>query len=401
MPDSRRSFLKSSMLLSSAAAVSLLTKRHAITGLDQFTCVQHRGFTPPTHSVIPVVGDGKWIWNEPPSDGQTGYLDPRDYDVSVSITLRGKGNASEIFATTVAPSECPEQKILKSEIQPVNCQAQIVELSKTASQLAMYVPRLASNQAASVTARFRVKLFRDYRGFTRDQFPADQSQFSSPTNTKQSGSSDTSSSSFAKQYLSSSPGIKINSSALKRIVKSLQSDTAHPWDRAKSYYQWVWKNIKGIPGTYTSVEAAIKNRKGDCEERAAVFVALCRAAGIPARLVWIPGHNWAEIGLYDQDGQPHWIPIHTAAYSWFGWTGTHELIFQKGDNFRPARRKKSLRLIDDWYQCRGRTPQIEYRSTIEPVADKLDPGPGAREKQLDGRWRLVGKHPAQKFLRSG
>ena len=28
-----------------------------------------------------------------------------------------------------------------------------------------------------------------------------------------------------------------------------------------------------------------------------MLVALCRAGGIPARLVWVPNHNWAE--FYD------------------------------------------------------------------------------------------------------
>ena len=44
-----------------------------------------------------------------------------------------------------------------------------------------------------------------------------------------------------------------------------------------------------------------------CEERAAVFIAFCRAVGIPARLVWVPSHNWAEFFLVDNDGKGQWI----------------------------------------------------------------------------------------------
>jgi transglutaminase-like putative cysteine protease len=56
-----------------------------------------------------------------------------------------------------------------------------------------------------------------------------------------------------------------------------------------------------------------KSRKGDCGEHAALFVALARAAGIPARPVvgityWPPGngfgyHAWAEVWV----GQ--WIAV--------------------------------------------------------------------------------------------
>ena len=45
------------------------------------------------------------------------------------------------------------------------------------------------------------------------------------------------------------------------------------YDKARAFYEWVWANIKGRPQIYTSVTAALKDRVGDCEERAAVFVA--------------------------------------------------------------------------------------------------------------------------------
>ena len=63
---------------------------------------------PPAFSVIPVVGDGKWIWKEPPAD-ETGYLEPREYSLSVGIELAGRGNAGQIKATTTFPVDCPEQ----------------------------------------------------------------------------------------------------------------------------------------------------------------------------------------------------------------------------------------------------------------------------------------------------
>ena len=87
----------------------------------------------------------------------------------------------------------------------------------------------------------------------------------------------------------------------------------------------------------------------------AVFVALCRAAGIPARLVWIPNHNWAEFYLTDKDGKGHWIPAHTACYFWFGWTGVHELVLQKGDRIRlPERSNKAVPVAEDTGYCSGR-----------------------------------------------
>lgn len=62
--------------------------------------VQHFHGDSPAYSVIPVVGDGKWIWTEPPAD-QTGYVEPRSFDVSIGVQLRGRGAAKQVKATTI------------------------------------------------------------------------------------------------------------------------------------------------------------------------------------------------------------------------------------------------------------------------------------------------------------
>ena len=102
---------------------------------------------------------------------------------------------------------------------------------------------------------------------------------------------------------------------------------------------------------------ALTNRVGDCEEMAGIFVALCRAAGIPARLVWIPNHVWSEFYLTDRVGKGHWIPAHTACYPWFGWTGVHELVLQKGDRVRLPGKTGFVRLQTDRLRHIGAKPQ--------------------------------------------
>ena len=69
----------------------------------------------PAYGVIPVVGDGNWIWKEPPKD-QLGYLEPRQYDVRIGMQLKGKGAAAGLLATTAVPVEIPEQVIQEHHI---------------------------------------------------------------------------------------------------------------------------------------------------------------------------------------------------------------------------------------------------------------------------------------------
>src|SRR5436190_17227869 len=66
------------------------------------------GPQPPISEIIPVVGDGKWIWTEPPND--KGYLEPRQYELSIGIKLQAEAAASDVKAATPVPVELPEQQ---------------------------------------------------------------------------------------------------------------------------------------------------------------------------------------------------------------------------------------------------------------------------------------------------
>lgn len=339
---------------------------------------------PPAYSVIPVVGDGKYIWNEPP-EGQTGYLEPRAYEVKVGIELEGTGNATKIMATTVAPVEHPEQKIDSVGAQGVGCNALLRALTPEAGQLVLTTPGIVRGQKIGAVATYRLTLYKSYQGYVREQFPVEQ-KFSKD---------------FAKLYLYDSPGIQMRIKPIRELVQSVGGQFEHPWDKAKAFYAWVWENIRARIGPYTSVVEALRDRVGDCEERAAVFVALCRAAGIPARLVWVPNHNWAEFYLNDESGEGHWIPSHTSAYNWFGWTGAHEVVLQKGDSILVPESRKESRLLADWMQWFGAKPKMRFYGEVTPLPEKPgdDPGPGARSKDKKGEWVVVKKHPLDKFTR--
>ncbi len=380
--DSRRVFLKKSgcgLCLSALPSLNLTSTR---SPRDQHSTVESFS-QPPAFSVIPVIGDGKWIWNDPPKE--TGLLEPREFEVSVGMRFTGRGDASELYGSTVALTEFPEQKILDTKIENTNCEAKLANIADGVTQLQLYAPSLGDGQQAHAEAKFHVKLFKSYHGFDKTRFPEVQE--------KPKGKN---------PFTGNSPGIRISSPVKKlsrSLVDSLGSET-HPWDISYRFYQWVRENIKGVPGKYTSVEQAIENRKGDCEERACTFIALCRSIGIPARQVWIPSHVWAEIALHDHDGKWHWIPIHTAAYSWFGWTGAHEVVLQKGDNIRLPGRRSALRLVDDWYRIKGRNPKREYTCEIRPVElEGESSGPGSRKKLPNGQWQSLDNSENRRFSR--
>lgn len=341
----------------------------------------------PVHAIVPVVGDGEWVWTEPPKD-QTGYLEPRRFDLKVGVEMQGTDRASQIRATTVAPLSIEGQEIEALKIETHGCNARVRALTPQAGQLFMAASSIVARQVISAIAHYRLILYKDYRGYNANQFLAEQ-----PDPRKE----------FRKQYLLDSPGIQASIRPVRNVVEEIASQLEHPWDKAKAFHSWVREHIVGRPQNYTSVTEALKKRIGDCEERAATFVAFCRAAGIPARLVWVPNHNWAEFYLVDEQGKGHWIPAHTAGYSWFGWTGAHELLLQKGDRIEVPEKGKRERLLADWVQWKGARPKIRFIAELTPVPTDAvaDGGPGARRKDESGEWKRIGKHPLDPYGRDG
>ena len=171
--------------------------------------ISHHG---PTCSVIPVVGDGKWIWTEPPKD-QTGYLEPRPYELSIGVEMQGVGDATQIRASTPVPVEFPEQQIDDVQIEAEGCEARLQTVGEGAAQLLVAAPQIAEGQKIRALARFKLTLKKQYLGYRREQFPARQAP--APAEIR-------------KQYLQDSPGIQTSSNEVRQLATELRRPSARP-----------------------------------------------------------------------------------------------------------------------------------------------------------------------------
>lgn len=377
MDPKRRSFLRHSLLASTGTAVlgSQLWKPSA--GRD-------RSELGPVWSFDPVVGDGRWIWKEPPANDR-GYLEPRTYSVRVGIELKAGSSPCEALASTPVPVEHPEQKIDDVTIETDGCEAALRDLAPGAGQLFVHAPEIGPGQIAKAVVNYTITLYKQYHAYAVEQFPTIQNV---PMEIRALAVGD-------------SPGIQSNAGNVRKLANEISKGLTHPWEKAESFVKWIRGNIHPKRGAYTSVLTAIKTRVGDCEEMSALFVAFCRASGIPARIVWVPNHNWAEFYLVDHDQQGHWIPVHPACYNWFGWTGVHELIIQKGDRIVVPEQSIPCRLMMDWLRANS-SVKTTYVAEMHPTPSKEgeDPGPGGRVKDAKtGEWKLTGKHPMDRYAR--
>jgi hypothetical protein len=297
----------------------------------------------------------------------------------------GRGDVGDVYASTPVPIVAPEQQITAERTSAENAQAAIASLTPTARQLVLATPQLVKGLKATATAEFELTISKQYFGYDADDFPAEQKI---PNDVRATA-------------LGDSPGIQTRSPQLLALLDELRQSRVHPWHLARAFAEWVPKHIRPRLGLYTGVTTALETRVGDCEEMAGVFVALCRAAGIPARLVWIPNHVWSEFYLTDRDGEGHWIPAHTAAYPWFGWTGVHELVIQKGDRLKLPGTNGTIRLQTDRLRYKGAKPDSRYWAELTPLAevDGGDAGPGARTKTETGEWIVSGTHALDRVAR--
>ena len=101
-----------------------------------------------------------------------------------------------------------------------------------------------------------------------------------------------------------------------RLAQEITAGESDPAGRVARLVEWTYRNLeKDLSTNLTTASQVLAHKQGDCTEHALLFVALARAAGIPARevsgLVYMGDgiqrfgwHAWAEVDL---DGR--WVQV--------------------------------------------------------------------------------------------
>ena len=119
-----------------------------------------------------------------------------------------------------------------------------------------------------------------------------------------------------KRFTRTTPRFQIDHEAVIAQAKKIVGDEKDTLEKAKRIEKWVYATLKkAYDANADSALEILENKAGDCTEHTLIFVALCRASGVPARevggLAYIDGrkplfgwHAWAEI----HDGH-QWVSI--------------------------------------------------------------------------------------------
>ncbi len=121
-----------------------------------------------------------------------------------------------------------------------------------------------------------------------------------------------------RQYLANNSKYRINNPVVREAVRQAIGTETNPYWIARKIYQYVLKRLDyNLSGGWDPVPLLLERGTGSCSEYTFVLIALCRAAGVPARYVggvvtrgddaFVDNvfHRWAEIYLPGYG----WIPV--------------------------------------------------------------------------------------------
>lgn len=185
---------------------------------------------------------------------------------------------------------------------------------------------------------------------------------------------------FLKKFLTMEPHIESDHPKIKKLALSITSD--NPIDFARKTVQLVNRTLKyKIQPDEYGAKYAIEKGEGDCTEFSALFVALCRAKGIPARTnagfafvqhwerhataEFLVGGRWIPVDITGQNGEDIFIGhlptnIIVSRGNWMGGTITKEVTYR----YQVIEQTQKLDVDIDWKISTASSTQIKSKTSI-------------------------------------
>jgi transglutaminase-like putative cysteine protease len=271
-----------------------------------------------------------------PTSVRYGEPDVIRYQVGAEIKA-SRGACRDILLMVAVPFECPEQdvRIVDEDITTNVAQVDYRDLQGGVRQMLISIPYLANGAQARAVVTFEVA--------TRPVLPPEETdELTIPD--RVSGK--------LRGFISGSPYIESKHRTIRSLTRDILAEVdegATDWQKVEAIYDHVLENVAYVEGPDKSAIDALRDGQADCQGRSALFIALCRAGKIPARMVWVDGHCYPEFYLENAAGEGNWYPCESAGSRAFGEMPLARTILQKGDNFRvPERPRDKLRYASDF-----------------------------------------------------
>ena len=291
-------------------------------------------------------------------DESTALLgESRKHRWRAGVTVKAVGGpCSGIVATIPVPVDWAEQTVVISD-EDVSKQARVNQGKnvKAVPQMVVNIRSLPSGQEAQVILTYEITRY--------SQIPPENSQDYKIPEDKDVPRD-------LRIYLAPSlPHIDCRDKRIRQLGDTLGIGEPYHWKRVEAIFDYVRGKIE-----FTKQQKmkggieALEEKKGNHEDMCFAFIAICRAAGIPARTVWVLNHCYPEFYLLDAQGKGCWFPCQLAGPREFGGISDTRPIFQKGDFFRDPRpdRRDTYPLLPETLNGTGGRPQVRFIREMLP-----------------------------------
>ena len=271
----------------------------------------------------------KFVDSHAPQFGMSGI---QRYRVGVRVVAQG-GRCRDIYATLPVPMDWPEQKvrIVDEDTTTDIRRLRFRDLNSAARQMIVEIPDLPAGNEAKAIVTYELE-----RSAILPPQTTENLQLPSKSDHE------------LRIFLRPSPYIESRNTSIVRLMRETIKDTKG-WSKVEAIYDVVRQRVEYRNGELKGAARALTDGWGDCEELTCLFIAMARAAGIPARTVWVEGHCYPEFYLVCPQGEGYWYPCQAAGARAFGSMPDLLPILQKGDNFRdPDRPGRSLRYVSEF-----------------------------------------------------
>jgi hypothetical protein len=283
---------------------------------------------------------------------ELGEAQTHKWEFGVSIRAVG-GPCAGLFGTFPVPSDWPEQqvKIVHEEITPHVRRTSYRETDGL-KQMLFDVPQLAAGETANCFVTFEVTK-------SAQQPPSNTSGLVVPKEAPRD----------VRKYLAASPQIEVTNLKVKNLARELIAGQSTAWEQVAAIQAGVRERVKFEPDNkdvFKGAAGALKDGKADKEDLTAAFVAICRAAKVPARMVWVLDYCYAEFYLEDAEGKGAWYSCVVHEDLPLGTVKDTRPILEKGDNFKVPEKKEPQRFVAEFLTGKGGggQPSVEFRRRL-------------------------------------
>jgi hypothetical protein len=308
-----------------------------------------------------------------PAEAAAPAVESRTQKWEFGISVRAVGGpCAGLLGTFPVPTDWPEQqvKVAGEEISPF-VQRHNYRAIEGLKQMVFEVPQLTAGNTAECFIMFEIT--------KKAQVPPkDTANLVIPKDPPRE----------VKRYLNPSPLIETTNAKVRSLARELPTGKETAWEQVQAILAGVRERVQyeqDPKNVFKGAIGALRDGKADREDMTAAFVAICRAAKIPARMVWALDYCYAEFyleekesdvkadtddkaaktkkGAKDKGPKGAWYPCVVHEQSELGACADLRPIIEKGDNFKVPEDKSVQRFVKEFLTGKGGggKPAVEFR----------------------------------------